>query len=89
MNQLERFKQLSEAIPTNEKFELYQQFAATPEAGIERIIELAASQGLWLDKAAVSALIKAIDNDDGFKDVDLGALALAAMSGGNTAESST
>ena len=89
MDKLERFKQLSDSMPTEQKVELYQQFVASPEAGIERIIELAASQGLWLDKAAVSALIKAIDNDDGFKDVDLGALALAAMSGGNTAESST
>ena len=54
MDQLERFKQLSDAIPTNEKFELYQQFVATPEAGIERFIELAAAAELRLDKAEVS-----------------------------------
>ena len=65
MDKLERFKELSDSMPTVQKVELYQQFVASPEAGIERIIELAAAEGLQLDKAEVSALIKAIDVEDG------------------------
>ena len=83
MDKLERFKQLSDSIPTEEKVELYQQFVASPEAGIERIIELAAAEGLQLDKAEVSELIKAIDVEDEFDDVELDAVALAAVAGGD------
>ena len=82
MDKLERFKQLSDSLPTEQKVELYQQFVASPEAGIERIIELAASEGLQLDKAEVSELIKAIDIEDEFDDVELDAVALMAISGG-------
>ena len=83
MDKLERFKQLSDSMPTEQKVELYQQFVASPEAGIERIIELAAAEGLQLGKAEVSELIKAIDVEDEFDDVELDAVALAAIAGGD------
>ena len=82
MDKLERFKQLSDSMATEQKVELYQQFVASPEKGIERIIELAAAEGLQLDKAEVSELIKAIDIEDEFDDVELDAVALAAVAGG-------
>ena len=82
MDKLERFKQLSDSMPKEKKVELYQQFVAIPEAGIERIIELAAAGGLQLDKAEVSELIKAIDNEEEFDDVELDAVGLVAMAGG-------
>ena len=83
MDKLERFKQLSDSMPTEQKVELYQQFVASPEAGIERIIELAAAERLQLDKAEVSELIKAIDIEDEFDDVELDAVALASVAGGH------
>ena len=82
MDKLERFKQLSDSMPTEQKVELYQQFVASPEAGIERIIELAAAEGLQLDKAEVSELIKAIDIEDMFDDVQPHGVALEAIAGG-------
>ena len=82
MDKLERFKQLSDSMPTEQKVELYQQFVASPEAGIERIIELAAAEGLQLDKAEVSELIKAIDVENEFDDVELDAVALATVACG-------
>ena len=82
MDKLESFKNLSDAMPTKKKVELYQQFVASPEAGIERIIKLAAAEGLQLDKAEVSELIRAIDIEDEFDDVELDAVALAAVAGG-------
>ena len=45
-------------------------------------IELAAAEGLQLDKAEVSELIKAIDNEEEFDDVELDAVGLAAVAGG-------
>ena len=83
MDKLERFKQLSNSMPMERKIELYQQFVAKPEDGINSIIQLAAEQGLELSQAEVSELIKTIDVDDEFDDVALDAVALAAIAGGN------
>ena len=82
MDKLERFKQLSDAMPMATKLELYQQFVANPEAGINSIIALAAKEGLELNQAEVSALIKTIDVDEEFDDVELDAIALVAIAGG-------
>ena len=82
MSKLERFKQLSDSIPMQQKVELYQQFVGNPEAGINSIIALAASHGLDLTQAEVSELIKTIDIEDEFDDVQLDAVALAAIAGG-------
>ena len=82
MDKLKRFKQLSDSMPKEKKVELYQQFVASPEAGINSIITLAAEQGLELSQAEVSELIKTIDVDDEFDDVELDAIALTAIAGG-------
>ena len=82
MDKLERFKQLSDAMPMEQKVALYQQFVASPEEGINSIIALAAEQGLELSQAEVSELIKTIDVDDEFDDVELDPIALTAIAGG-------
>ena len=82
MDKLERFKQLSDSMPMEKKVELYQKFVGNPEAGINSIIALAASNGLDLTQAEVSELIRTIDVDDEFDDVELDAIALTATSGG-------
>ncbi|WP_206749696.1 hypothetical protein [Synechococcus sp. UW140] len=64
------------------KLELYQQFVSNPEAGINSIIALAAKEGLELNQAEVSELIKTIDVDEEFDDVELDAIALVAIAGG-------
>ena len=83
MDKLERFKQLSDAMPMEQKVALYQQFVASPEEGINSIIALAADQGLELSQAEVSELIKTIDVDDEFDDVELDPIALTAIAGGS------
>ena len=82
MDKLERFKQLSDAMPMEQKVALYQQFVASPEEGINSIIALSAEQGLDLSQAEVSELIKTIDVDDEFDDVELDPIALTAIAGG-------
>ena len=82
MDKLERFKQLSDAMPMATKLELYQQFVSNPEAGINSIIALAAKEGLVLNQAEVSELIKTIDVDEEFDDIALEAVALTAIAGG-------
>ena len=82
MEKLERFKQLSDAMAMEQKVELYQQFVGNPEAGINSIIALAASHGLDLTQAEVSELIKTIDIEDEFDDVQLDAVALSSITGG-------
>ena len=83
MEKLKRFKQLSDAMPMEQKVELYQQFVGNPEAGINSIIALAASHGLDLTQAEVSELIKTIDVEDEFNDVQLDAVALSSITGGS------
>ena len=83
MEKLERFKQLSDSMPMEQKVELYQQFVGNPEAGINSIIALAASHGLDLTQAEVSELIKTIDVEDEFNDVQLDAVALSSITGGS------
>ena len=68
-------------MPIERKVELYQQFVGNPEAGINSIIALAAGHGLVLTQAEVSELIKTIDIEDDFDDVELDAVALAAIDG--------
>ena len=82
MEKLERFKQLSDSMPMETKLELYQQFVSNPEAGINSIIALAAKEGLALNQAEVSELIKTIDVDEEFDDIALEAVALTAIAGG-------
>ena len=82
MEKLERFKQLSDSMAMEQKVELYQQFVGNPEAGINSIIELAAGHGLDLTQAEVSELIKTIDVEDEFNDVQLDAVALSSITGG-------
>ena len=87
MDKLERFKQLSDTMPMATKLELYQQFVSNPEAGINSIIALAAKEGLELNQAEVSELIKTIDDYEEFDVVELDAIALVAIAGGNYGDS--
>ena len=64
MEKLERFKQLSDSMPMQQKVELYQQFVGNPEAGTNSIIALAAGHVLDLTQAEVSERIKTIDFED-------------------------
>ena len=82
MDKLDRFKQLSDSMPMEQKTELYQQFVVNPEAGINSIVQLASEQGLELTQAEVSELIKTIDVDEEFDDIALDAVALTAIAGG-------
>ena len=80
MDKLERFKQLSDSMPMQQKIELHQQFV-NPEAGINSLITLAAGHGLELTQAEVSELIKSVDVEDKFNDVEPDNVALSDVSG--------
>ena len=69
MDKLQAFIQLSQLIPDEVKKDLYQQFVSNPEAGLDIIVNLAAEEGLRLDKPEIAELIHAVDQDDGFVDV--------------------
>ena len=71
MDKFKAFIQLSTSIPDEVKKDLYQQFVAHPEAGLDAIVKIAAEKGLQLDKAEIAELINSVDQDDGFIDVSL------------------
>jgi len=68
-------------MPMERKTELHQKFVVKPGAGINSIVKLAGEQKLEPTQADVSELITTIDVDEEFDDIDLDAVALAAITG--------
>ena len=64
MDKLTRFKELSSLIPEQQKMSLYKKFVASPEQGMESIVQIASEYGLDLTKEEVSMFIREIDEQN-------------------------
>tara|TARA_B100001939_G_C16740780_1_gene529652 strand:- start:143 stop:337 length:195 start_codon:yes stop_codon:yes gene_type:complete len=64
MDKLTRFKELSSLIPMQQKMSLYKKFVASPEQGMESIVQIASEYGLDLTKEEVSMFIREIDEQN-------------------------
>ena len=64
MDKLTRFKELSSLIPMQQKMMLYKKFVASPEQGMESIVQIASEYGLDLTKEEVSMFIREIDEQN-------------------------
>ena len=53
-----------------------------PEAGKQRMVEIAAAQGVRLTTEEVRGLLRQMDEESEFDDIELDAVALAAVAGG-------
>ena len=62
--------------------ELYGLMTSDPEAGKQRMVELAAEQGVTLTVDQVREFLKQMDEEEEFDDIELDAVALAAVAGG-------
>ena len=62
--------------------ELYGLMTSDPEAGKQRMVEIAAGQGVTLTTEEVGGFLLQIDEEEEFDDIELDAVALAAMAGG-------
>ena len=82
MTTLNDFKALRASVPAEKQTELYSLFTSDPEASFQRMVELAAEKGVTLTVDEVKGFLKQMDEEDEFDDIELDAVALAAIAGG-------
>ena len=82
MTTLNGFKALRDSVPADVLSELYSLFASDPDAARQRMVALAADQSATLTTDQVREFLSAMDDEEEFDDIELDAVALAAISGG-------
>ena len=82
MTTLNDFKALRASVPSETQTELYSLFTADPDAARQRMVELAAEQGVTLTVDQVRDFLRQMDEEEEFDDIELDAVALAAVAGG-------
>ena len=82
MATLEEFKSLRAGVAPEMQTELYRLFSSDPDAARQRMVELAAEQGVTLTIDQVRGFLTAMDDEEEFDDIELDAVALAAIAGG-------
>ena len=83
MTTLNDFKQLRASVPAEVQKELYSLFSSDPDAARQRMVELAAEKGVTLTVDEVKGFLKQMDDEEEFDDIELDAVALAAVAGGH------
>ena len=63
--------------------ELFRLFSSDPDAARQRMVELAAEQGVTLTTEKVRGFLQAMDDEEEFDDIELDAIALTAIAGGS------
>ena len=79
---LNDFKALRASVPPEVQTELYSLFTSDPDAARQRMVELAAEQGVTLTVDQVRQFLQQMDEEEEFDDIELDAVALAAVAGG-------
>ena len=82
MATLEEFKALRAGVAPEVQTELYGLMTSDPEAGKQRMVEIAAAQGVTVTTEEVRGFLLQMDEDSEFDDIELDAVALAAIAGG-------
>ena len=82
MTTLNDFKQLRASVSAEVQTELYSLFSQDPEASFQRMVDIAAEKGVTLTVDEVKGFLKQMDEDSELDDIELDAVALAAIAGG-------
>ena len=82
MTTLNEFKQLRASVTAEVQAELYSLFTSDPEASFQRMVDIAAEKGMTLSVDEVKGFLKQMDDEEEFDDIELDAVALAAITGG-------
>ena len=82
MTTLNDFKQLRSSVPAEVQKELYSLFSSVPDAARQRMVELAAEQGVTLSVEQVREFLRQMNEESEFDDIELDAIALASVAGG-------
>ena len=84
MPTLNDFKQLRASVSPEVQTELYSLFTSNPEASFQRMVDIAAEKGVAFKVDEVKSYLEQMDEDDEFDDVELDAVVLTAIAGGNS-----
>ena len=82
MTTLNEFKTLRASVPAEVQTDLFKLFTSDPEASYKRMVELAVEKGVTITTEEVKGFLQQMDEDDEFDDIELDAVALAAIAGG-------
>ena len=82
MTTLNDFKALRGSVPAETQKELYSLFTSNPDAARQRMVELAAEKGVTLTVEQVRTFLQQMNEESEFDDIELDAVALAAVAGG-------
>ena len=82
MTNLNDFKALRASVPAEIQKELYSLFTSDPDAARQRMVKLAAEQGVTLTVEQVRQFLQQMNEDSEFDDIELDPIALAAIAGG-------
>ena len=82
MTTLNDFKALRASVPAETQKELYSLFTSHPEASFQRMVDIAGEKGVTLTVEEVKGFLKQMNEDDELHDIELDAVALAAIAGG-------
>ena len=83
MTTLNDFKTLRASVPAETQTELYSLFSQDPEASFQRMVDIAAEKGMTLTVDEVKGFLKQMDEEEEFDDIELDALALTEVAGGD------
>ena len=82
MATLEEFKALRKGVAPEVQKELLILFSSDPDAGKQHMVKIAAGQGVTLTTEEVRSFLLQMDDEEEFDDIELDAVALAAVAGG-------
>ena len=82
MTTLNDFKQLLASVSAEVQKELHSLFTSDPEAARQRMVELAAEKDVKLTVDQVREFLQQMNEESEFDDIELDAVALAAIAGG-------
>ena len=82
MTTLNDFKALRDSVSAEVQTELYSLFTSDPEASFQRMVDIAVEKGMTLTVDEVKGFLKQMDEESEFDDIELDAVALAAIAGG-------
>ena len=82
MPTLEEFRALRAQVAAETQSELFTLMTKDPDASFQRMVEIAAAEGMTITVDEVKGFLNAMDESDDFDDIELDAIALTAIAGG-------
>ena len=83
MTTLNDFKALRASVPAQQQQELFKLMTSSPDAALQRMVQIAAEKGVTLTTEEVRGFLREMDDSDEFDDIALDAVALTAIAGGH------